>query len=110
MGQQGVVTILVATQHGLFGQAMVTPIDVSYLADNVLLLRYFEARGSVRNAISVLKRRSGSHERSIREFTLGRGGIKIGPSLKDFHGVLTGVPTYTGDANPLMDGHGAGAT
>jgi circadian clock protein KaiC len=97
LGQRGVVTLLVATQHGLIGSGMITPVDVSYLADGVILLRYFEAGGAVRNAISILKKRGGRHERTLREFILGRG-LEIGPPLKDFHGILTGVPDYTGGA------------
>jgi circadian clock protein KaiC len=103
LGQRGVVTILIATQHGLIGSAMASPVDVSYLADTVVLLRYFEAGGRVRNAVSVVKKRSGRHERTIREFALGQGGVQIGVPLHDFHGVLTGVPTYTGRADPLLD-------
>lgn len=103
LGQRGVVTLMIATQHGLIGTAMVSPIDVSYLADTVILLRYFEAGGRVRNAISVVKKRTGQHERTIREFALGSGGIQIGIPLYEFHGVLTGVPTYTGHADPLLE-------
>ena len=102
LSQQGVVTILVATQHGLIGTAMASPVDASYLADGVILLRFFEARGSVRNAISVVKKRNGPHEKTLREFTLSRGGIKIGEPLRDFHGVLTGTPHYTGASGPLL--------
>ena len=101
LSQSGVVTILVATQHGLIGN-MATPIDVSYLADTVVLLRYYEAAGAVRNAISVVKKRSGAHERTIREFALGAHGIKIGKPLSEFRGVLTGVPTYTGSSTSLL--------
>ncbi|MGD0527838.1 MAG: ATPase domain-containing protein [Polyangiaceae bacterium] len=97
LAQNGIVTILVATQHGLVGN-MTSQVDASYLADSVILLRYYEAMGSVRNAISVVKKRSGAHERTIREFSLGSGGITIGKPLRDFHGVLTGIPTYTGKA------------
>lgn len=107
LGQRGVVTILIATQHGLIGTTMASPLDVSYLADTVILLRYFEAGGRVRNALSVVKKRSGKHERTIREFALRDGGIHIGAPLHDFHGVLTGVPTYTGRAEPLLDVSGA---
>jgi len=107
LGQRGVVTILIATQHGVIGTAMATPVDVSYLADTVVLLRYFEAGGRVRNAISVVKKRSGRHERTIREYALGLGGIQIGVPLHDFHGVLTGIPTYTGQSEPLLDVAGA---
>jgi circadian clock protein KaiC len=97
----GVATIMVMAQHGLLGAAMSTPIDVSYLADGVILLRFFEAAGSVRRAISVTKRRGGAHEDTIRELTLGAGRIDIGKRLVDFHGVLTGVPTFTGTLRNL---------
>ncbi len=103
LGQHGVVTLLVATQHGLIGTGMASPIDISYLADTVILLRYFEAGGRVRNAISVVKKRSGRHERTIREFALNEQGVQIGAPLHEFHGVLTGVPTYTGRADPLLE-------
>lgn len=106
LGQAGVVTLLVATQHGLIG-TMSNPVDASYLADSVVLLRYYEAGGAVRNAISVVKKRSGYHERTIREFALGSNGITIGKPLRDFHGVLTGVPTYTGAAEALLGRDGA---
>ena len=106
LGQQGVVTILVATQHGLIGTAMASPVDVSYLADGVILLRYFEAAGRVRNAISVVKKRSGPHERTLREFKLGKGGVHIGAPLTDFRGVLTGTPTYAGGSDPLLGDSG----
>ncbi|HEY8088496.1 MAG TPA: ATPase domain-containing protein [Polyangiaceae bacterium] len=105
LGQCGVVTILVATQHGLIGN-MATPVDVSYLADTVVLLRYYEAAGAVRNAISVVKKRSGRHERTIREFSLSSRGIAIGRPLREFHGVLTGVPTFTGSVSELVGTEG----
>ena len=76
--------------------------DVSYLADSVVLLRYFEVSGSVRQAISVVKKRSGDHERTIRECRVSRGGLHVGPPLHEFQGVLTGVPQYVGDPGPLM--------
>jgi circadian clock protein KaiC len=101
LGQQGVVTILIATQHGLIG-TMQAPVDVSYLADSVILLRYFEAIGTVRNAISVLKKRTGAHEKTLREYKLGRGGIQIGGPLREFQGVLSGVPVYVGNPSPLL--------
>jgi circadian clock protein KaiC len=93
--QKGVLAISVVAQHGLIG-SMQTPIDLSYLADNVILLRFFEAEGRVRQAISVLKKRSGMHERTIRELRLEPGRVSVGEPLTQFHGVLTGVPTYTG--------------
>jgi len=101
MGQLGVATFLVAVQHGLIGSNMTSVVDASYLADSVLLLRYFEAEGEVRQAISVVKKRSGAHERTIREFRI-EGGIRIGQPLRELRGVLTGVPNYRGAADPLM--------
>jgi circadian clock protein KaiC len=103
LGQQGTATILVAVQRGLIGMSMDSPVDASYLADTVMLLRYFELKGSIRGAISVLKKRSGPHERTIREFAIARGGMKVGPALDRFHGVLTGVPKYQGDQLPSME-------
>jgi len=100
LGHKGVVTFLVVAQHGLVGN-MTSPIDTTYLADTVILFRYFEAIGEVRQAISVLKKRSGKHERTIRELTLGENGIAIGQPLKDFQGVLTGTPTYRGPDRAL---------
>jgi circadian clock protein KaiC len=76
--------------------------DVSYLADNVVLLRYFEVSGAVRQSVSVVKKRSGNHERTIRECRVGRGGLHVGQPLHEFQGVLTGVPHYIGEAGPLM--------
>jgi len=96
LGQRGVTTLLVVAQHGLVGASMMAPIDASYLADSVLLLRFFEAAGQVRQAVSVLKKRSGAHERTIRELRIGSGGIAVGEPLAEFQGVLTGVPTFTG--------------
>jgi circadian clock protein KaiC len=101
LNQQGVVTLLVMAQHGFMGAHMGTPADVSYLADTVILLRYFEARGAVRRAISVVKKRTGFHEDTIRELRLSSKGIEVGAPLTDFHGVLTGVPTYVGGAGSL---------
>lgn len=101
LGQQGVVTLLTVTQAGMVGH-MQSPVDTTYLADNVILFRYFEASGHVRRAISVVKKRSGKHELSIRELFVTEKGIEIGPPLKDFQGVLTGVPTYLGTAANLI--------
>ncbi len=99
LGQQGVVTILTVTQAGMVG-TMASPVDTTYLADNVVLFRYFEAAGRVRRAVSVVKKRNGYHEDTIRELALNEKGIVIGEPLSDFHGVLTGVPTYVGTADP----------
>jgi circadian clock protein KaiC len=92
LAQRGVTTLLVLTQHGIVGHQEV-PLDVSYLADTVLLLRYFEAKGEVRQAISVIKKRTGIHERTIREIAFSNEGINVGEPLRDLQGVLTGVPT-----------------
>ncbi|HEY2051369.1 MAG TPA: ATPase domain-containing protein [Caulobacteraceae bacterium] len=102
LAQQGVLTILVLAQHGLVGP-MDTPLDMSYLSDAVVMLRYFEVAGTVRRALSVVKKRSGNHEHTIREFKLTGEGIKLGPPLRQFAGVLTGAPQYLGDAGPLFD-------
>ena len=102
LGQQGVVTILSVTQSGMVGSNTHSPVDTTYLADNVLLFRYFEARGRVRRAISVVKKRSGPHETTIREMHVDASGINIGDPLEDFQGVLTGVPTYVGHTTNLM--------
>ena len=85
-------SILIGAHQGLIGGPMVTPVDASYLADSVILMRYFEARGEVRQAISIVKKRGGQHERTIREFRMQDGRIQVGPPLRDFRGVLTGVP------------------
>jgi circadian clock protein KaiC len=92
LGQSGVATLLIGAQHGLIGSSMQSPIDASYLADAIVSLRYFEAAGEVRQAIAVVKKRGGEHERSIREFHLEPGGIRVGQSLRQFRGILTGVP------------------
>jgi circadian clock protein KaiC len=101
LGQHGTTTLLVSVQQGLIGH-MSSPVDASYLADTILLLRYFEAGGRVRQAVSVLKKRSGAHERTIREINVGTDGLRVGEPLRDFHGVLTGVPQYQGGNDPLM--------
>jgi circadian clock protein KaiC len=93
LNNRGVVTLLILAQMGLVGSAMHTPIDVSYLADNILVLRYFEDNGDVRQAISMMKKRSGGHERSIRELRFGDNTIKVGAPLSDFQGILSGSPT-----------------
>jgi circadian clock protein KaiC len=106
LGQQGVVTLLTIAQHGMLGSAMQTPVDVSFLADTVILLRFFEASGSVRQAISVVKKRRGAHERTLREMNIGSTGMQIGEVLTDFQGVLTGVPRYLGKDERLLGQNG----
>ena len=96
LGQQGIATILTLAQHGFIGSSMNTPIDVSYLADTVLLFRYFERAGQIRQALSVVKKRSGPHERAIRELIFGEGRVYVGEPLTNFEGVLTGVPRFLG--------------
>jgi circadian clock protein KaiC len=92
LAERNVATILIGAHHGVIGTTMHTPVDASYLADAVVMLRYFESKGAVRQAISVVKKRGGDHERTIRELSLGAGGITIGKPLREFRGILTGVP------------------
>jgi circadian clock protein KaiC len=101
LSQLGVLTILVLAQHGLVGP-MQTPLDISYLSDSVLMLRYFEAEGTVRRALSVVKKRSGDHEHTIREFRLSHEGITVGPPLRSFTGIFSGTPRYSGESEPLI--------
>jgi circadian clock protein KaiC len=101
LGQAGVVTLLTVTQTGMVGSQMSSPVDTTYLADNVILFRYFEALGQVRRAISVVKKRSGKHELTIRELEITETGIHIGEPLRNFQGVLTGVPTFVGNQPEL---------
>lgn len=100
LNQQGVITVLILGQHGIIGEVR-SEIDLSYLSDTIVLFRYFESRGNVLKAVSVAKSRTTEHQSSIREFRLARGGIRIGDPLKDFEGVLTGLPNYRG-STPLM--------
>jgi circadian clock protein KaiC len=92
LGQSGVASILISAHQGLIGTQMIAPVDASYLADAVILLRYFEMMGEVKQAISVVKKRGGEHERTIREFRMSGGKMIVGPPLREFRGVLTGVP------------------
>jgi circadian clock protein KaiC len=103
LGQKGVTTILVLSQVGILGASATSPVDLSYLADNILLLRYFEAGGQVRKAASVVKKRSGLHETTIREISFSSSGISVGGPLLAFDGVLSGVPSYTGSAAALKE-------
>ena len=94
---------MILAQHGLVGHVQ-SPLDMSFLGDTIVLLRFFEAGGEVRKAISVVKKRSGMHELSIREYRLSSDGVRVGPVLLDFQGVLTGTPSYTGTVAPLLRG------
>jgi circadian clock protein KaiC len=102
LGNKGVVTLLTIAQHGMLGNLVQTPIDASFLADTVILLRFFEAAGMVRQAISVIKKRRGAHERTLRELKIGSAGMQVGGVLRDFEGVLTGVPRYRGKSAQLL--------
>jgi circadian clock protein KaiC len=102
LGQRGVVTILVGVQPGVIGGSMTTAVDASYIADSVIMLRYFEARGKVRQAISMFKKRAGPHERTIRLFGMSHKGIHVGDVLTSFHGILTGVPTFDEDQGDFL--------
>ena len=93
LGQNGIATILVFAQHGLVGP-MQSTIDVSYLADTVVLLRYFEAKGKIHKAISIVKKRSGEHETAIRSMQMGKSGLQIGETLENYRGVLSGIPNF----------------
>jgi circadian clock protein KaiC len=101
LSHRNVTTVLTLAQHGLLGENVAAPIDVSYLADTVLLVRYFEAFGHIRRAISVVKKRSGAHEVSVREMRIAADGITIGEPLTNFQGVLSGRPEFTGDVKQL---------
>lgn len=101
LNRQGASTFLTVAQHGLVGE-MKAPVDVTYLADTVILLRYFEAVGNVRRAVSVIKKRSGAHETTIREFDIGDDGLTLGEPLSQFQGVLRGVPNFVGPGAGLM--------
>jgi circadian clock protein KaiC len=103
LGQKGVATILIEAHHGLIGSQMTSAVDATYLADAVVLLRYYENRGAVHQAISVMKKRGGRHERTLREFRLDDGRISVGRALREFRGVLTGVPTYDDPHGPPPD-------
>jgi circadian clock protein KaiC len=103
LNQQGVVTIMILAQSGMVGQ-MSSPLDLTYLSDTVLLLRFFEAAGEVRRAASAIKKRTGAHENTIREFSIDRGGIRMGHRLVEFRGVLAGVPVFEGQDAALIRG------
>jgi circadian clock protein KaiC len=102
LNQHGVVTVLVLAQHGLVGH-MQSPVDLTYLSDAVLLLRFFEAFGELKRAISVVKKRTGGHESSIREYKIRPDGLQVGEPLRNFSGVMTGVPRYVGAEDNLLD-------
>jgi len=103
LNRQGANTYLTVAQHGLVGD-MKSPVDVTYLADTVVLLRYFEAAGKVRRAVSIIKKRTGFHEDTIREYQISDKGLSLGLPLAEFQGVLRGVPNFVGGSRTLMAG------
>ncbi len=102
LNRRGAATFMTVAQHGLVGD-MKAPVDVTYLADTVILLRYFEALGSVRRAVSIIKKRTGAHESTIREYRISNHGLTIGGPLDGFQGILRGVPVYVGEGKPLLE-------
>jgi circadian clock protein KaiC len=102
LNDRSVATLIVLAQHGTIGAVMPTPVDLSYLADAIVLFRFFEANGQIRKAISVVKKRTGQHESAIRELKIGPQRLHVGEPLTDFQGILTGVPQYTGSVKPLL--------
>ncbi|WP_025856770.1 ATPase domain-containing protein [Pseudomonas sp. CHM02] len=105
LNRRGAATFMTVAQHGLVGD-MQAPVDITYLADTVILLRYFEALGKVRRAISIIKKRTGTHESTIREYRIGSRGMTVGEPLDNFQGVLRGIPTFTGSGSPLLKEEG----
>ena len=102
LSERAVATLVVLAQHGTVGSMMPVPVDLSYLADSVLLLRYYEAEGRLHKAISVVKKRSGAHENAIREFKMSSKGLSVGAALEQYRGVLSGIPSFEGMNAPLM--------
>jgi len=109
LNQQGVVTLLINPQTGLLGTMSTSGLNISYVSDAVILIRFFEAQGRIRKAISVIKNRGGPHEDAIRELRIDAQGVRVGDPLVQFKGVLTGTPEYVGDRGPLMEDRGRGA-
>jgi circadian clock protein KaiC len=101
LNRHGILSIMTVAQHGLIGQ-MQTPIDLTYLADTVVLLRFFEQGGRIKKAVSVIKKRIGKHEDTIREFKIDDAGVRVGKPLEEFQGVLTGVPIFRGSAEQML--------
>jgi circadian clock protein KaiC len=101
LGNKGVCTLLVVAQHGIIGENLQSSVDASYIADTVLLLRYFEHDGIVRKALSALKKRMGMHEPSIHELEIRPGKVRVGAPLQGFRGVLTGIPVYSGSSSDI---------
>src|ERR1700677_872706 len=109
LNQRGVTTFLINPQSGLVGSMATNSINISYVADTVILIRFFEAGGRIRKALSVIKNRGGAHEDAIRELRIDSGGLRIGQPLTEFHGVMTGNPEYSGSSTPWMEARDSGA-
>jgi circadian clock protein KaiC len=109
LNQRGVTTFLINPQSGLVGSMATSSINISYVADTVILIRFFEADGRIRKALSIIKNRGGPHEDAIRELRIDRRGLRIGEPLTEFHGVMTGNPQYVGSSTPLMEARDSGA-
>jgi circadian clock protein KaiC len=102
LAHRGITTVMTLAEHGMVGK-LVAPVDLSYLADTVIALRFFEHAGTVRKGISVMKKRAGSHEDTIRELRLDSGsGIAVGEPLRDFQNVLAGVPAFVGSRSEML--------
>jgi circadian clock protein KaiC len=101
LNNQGIVTIMTLAQHGMIG-SMQSPVDLTYLADTVILTRYFETQGAIKKAISVIKKRTGLHENTIREYLLTEKGIEVGPALTQFDGILSGIPRFHGEKEDIL--------
>ena len=105
LSNKGVVSIMILAQAGIMG-SMQSPLDLTYLADSVIITRFFEAFGRVKKAISVVKKRTGAHEETLRELKIAKGGVFVGPILEDFSGIFSGIPTFIGDKNKIMKEQG----
>lgn len=106
LGQKSVTTVITLAQHGLIGPTVASPADLSYIADTLVLLRFFEAFGEIRQAVSVVKKRTGEHERTVRELRIGPGGFVVGETLRDFEGIFSGAVRYAGKEGSLFDAGG----
>lgn len=102
LSNQGVVSILILAQAGIMG-SMQSPLDLTYLADSVIITRFFEASGAVKKAISVIKKRSGPHEDTLRELKIGEGGVIVGPVLSEFSGIFSGIPKFRGSTSKMLE-------
>ena len=103
LSHRGIITLMTVAQQGIMGSQMSAPVEITYLADTVVLMRYFEQAGEIKKAVSILKKRVGRHESTIREFQASNKGLQVGETLRDFHGVLTGTPVYKGGSEAMLN-------